>query len=361
MDVIVNATNIGHQLSGISVYSLNLLREFVNIETDIHFLVFLNRNGVEHLKDVRFAENFKIQWVTSWISPDYQFQGHFLRLLHSNLMGLRTKKSLVFNTSPLEAIFFQSNQVITVHDVIPLLFGQDHRKQYYYYKYFLKYVLKRAKAVITGSNHTKRLIEGLYELPGDKIHVIYDGIQDIYLRQGETCSPHRENFILYAGRLTATKNVQGLLRAFELVKERISHSLVIAGNGKGKDSFPSMERVLFKGYVSSRDLVDLYRRASLFVFPSFYEGFGLPPLEAMACGCPVVVSKVASLPEVCGDAAYYVNPYNVESIAEGMYRVATDQGLREGMIEKGFQRVKQFSWEKSAKEHLKVFEKILSS
>lgn len=99
----------------------------------------------------------------------------------------------------------------------------------------------------------------------------------------------------------------------------------------------------------------------MFVFPSLYEGFGLPPLEAMACGCPVVVSNVASLPEVCGDAAYYVDSYNVESIAEGIHKVLTDETLRKRLIEKGLERVKLFSWEKSAKEHIKIFEEILNS
>jgi glycosyltransferase involved in cell wall biosynthesis len=117
----------------------------------------------------------------------------------------------------------------------------------------------------------------------------------------------------------------------------------------------------FVGYPDDNQLVELYRNAALLSFPSFYEGFGLPPLEAMACGCPVVVSNVASLPEVCGDAAYYVDPYNVESIAEGMYKVLTDEALRQGLIEKGFARARFFSWEKSAKKHIEVFQGVLNS
>ncbi len=105
-------------------------------------------------------------------------------------------------------------------------------------------------------------------------------------------------------------------------------------------------------------MVNLYRNASLFVFPSFYEGFGLPPLEAVACGCPLVVSNVGSLPEVCGDAAYYVNPYDVENITEGMYKVLTNNALGQRLIQKGFERVEMFNWERSAKEHKKVFEEF---
>jgi glycosyltransferase involved in cell wall biosynthesis len=117
----------------------------------------------------------------------------------------------------------------------------------------------------------------------------------------------------------------------------------------------------YMGYIQTKNLAYIYNLANLFIFPSLYEGFGLPPLEAMASGCPVVVSNVASLPEVCGDAAYYVNPYDVESIADGIYKVVNDKELRENLVQKGLERAKLFSWEKSAREHLKVFEEVLNS
>ena len=119
--------------------------------------------------------------------------------------------------------------------------------------------------------------------------------------------------------------------------------------------------VLYLGYLPDKELGELYNLATLFVYPSMYEGFGLPPLEAMACCCPVVASNVASLPEVCGDAALYVDPHDVNSIAEGIHKVLTDDDLRQSLIEKGLERAKLFSWEKSAKEHIKVFEEVLGS
>jgi len=365
-NVIINATNIGRRLDGISVYTLNLLRELSKLETDVKFLVFLNRNSKYYLNDIRFPENFSIKWTANIISPDYGAKSHILRLIYSNFLSLKNKKSLIFNTSQLEAMFFRSAQVLTVHDVIPILFKEDHKKQHYYYKYMLKHALNKAKAIITDSYYTKRLIELFFGLPADKVHVIHIGIQNIYLKGTEAFNNRRENFILYAGRIGPTKNTRGLLEAFELIKKKIEHSVVIAGSGK--EPYVSRllkcvndHRVIFKGYVANNELLNLYRKASLFVFPSFHEGFGLPPLEAMACGCPVVVSNAASLPEVCGDAAYYVDPNDAESIAEGMHKVLTDEALRRNLIEKGLQRAKLFSWEKSAGEHLKVFEEILNS
>jgi glycosyltransferase involved in cell wall biosynthesis len=128
-----------------------------------------------------------------------------------------------------------------------------------------------------------------------------------------------------------------------------------------KEKLPFSDRIIFTGYINDiNELTNIYQKALIFVFPSVYESFGFPPLEAMACGCPVVVSNVASLPEVCGDAAYYVDPYSVESIAEGIYNVLTDESLRQSLIKKGLERAKLFSWEKAAKEHLKVFEEVLN-
>ena len=135
---------------------------------------------------------------------------------------------------------------------------------------------------------------------------------------------------------------------------------VFGGEGL-KELIQSSDGIVHHRIVDDQMLLRLYRNARIMVYPSLYEGFGLPPLEAMGCGCPVVVSNATSLPEVCGDAAYYIDPYTVESIAEGMCKVLTDDSLRQSLIRKGLGRAKMFTWEKSAKEHLKVFEEVMAS
>ncbi|MEK7845866.1 MAG: glycosyltransferase family 1 protein, partial [Nitrospinota bacterium] len=158
------------------------------------------------------------------------------------------------------------------------------------------------------------------------------------------------------------KNLGAVISAFERAVKiwGFKYCLVIAGIKKGL--FNGMNnKIIYVDIDNDGDLIRLYQSADLLLSPSLYEGFGLPALEAMACGCPVVASNVASLPEVCGDAAYYVAPDNIESIAEGIYKVLTDNELRQGLVKKGFERAKLFNWEKSAKEHLKVFEDVLNS
>lgn len=163
------------------------------------------------------------------------------------------------------------------------------------------------------------------------------------------------------------KNLNGLLQALGLLKEKIPHRLVVTGycrRGRlGSDRaflraqrFLGPGRVEFRGHVSGEELDDLLRRASLLAFPSFYEGFGLPPLEGMAHGCPVLVSNTSSLPEVCGDAARYVDPTDARSIADGIYQLLTDTNLRREMVTRGRARARQFQWRDSALQHLNVFD-----
>jgi glycosyltransferase involved in cell wall biosynthesis len=166
-------------------------------------------------------------------------------------------------------------------------------------------------------------------------------------------------YILFAGRLAPYRNLDRLVQAFEKIQDRVEHDLVLAGEIQPGYLPPgSHGRVFVPGYVSEEELRALYRGASVFVFPSLDEGFGLTPLEAMAYGCPVVASREASLPEVCQAAAVFVDPRSVESIAEGMLTVLLDKDLRVRMIEAGLRRAAELTWENSAKQHLRLFEEV---
>jgi glycosyltransferase involved in cell wall biosynthesis len=228
---------------------------------------------------------------------------------------------------------------------------------------------------VTISENTKQNIMSFYGIDSERICVIFPGFESDRYHLGIKTEGLKKKYalteyLLYAGNLLPHKNLQRLLRAFSLIAMQFPYKLVIAGF-RDPRYYPALvaeaqvlrvsEKVLFLNYVPADELPAFYAGAEAFVFPSLYEGFGLPPLEAMACGCPVVTSNVSSLPEVCGDAAYYVNPYDIENIAEGIHKVLTDKFLRRSLIEKGLERAKLFSWEKSAKEHLKVFEEISSS
>jgi glycosyltransferase involved in cell wall biosynthesis len=180
--------------------------------------------------------------------------------------------------------------------------------------------------------------------------------------------------ILYNGSKKPHKNVLSLIEAyFKLRNERkLSCQLVIVGkrdNSSRETNYRAIERkitgtesgddVIFTGQTSDQELAELYGTANVFVFPSLYEGFGLPPLEAMACGCPVVASRTSSLPEVCGDAARYIDPNDIESICDGISDVLSDQELAHDLSEKGLRQAKQFSWERCAHETLAVYNEVI--
>ena len=364
--VVINATNLGKYLDGLGVYTLNILRELAKMESTLRFVIYVNRSCREHVADIVFPRHCELRWVTGAVSPDYGFRGHLLRLLCSNLLSLRHPRSLMFVTTQLEAIFFRRRQIIMIHDIIPLLFKQSHKKQYYYYKYLLKGVLHRALRVLTPSEHTKELLMETFALPSEKIQVIHNGVRHSLRDAARGDGEVKGEFILFTGRLVGMKNFVGLLRAFSLIKDSVPHNLVITGHGSKRmkrqlqklrlaDCHIEEDRVVYRGHVSAQELEQLYARASLLVFPSFYEGFGFPPLEGMAHSVPVVVSNVSCLPEVCADAALYVDPYDIGSIANGMYRMLTDATLRQTMIVKGIERARHFRWEDSAKKHMQVF------
>lgn len=368
--LIINATNIGRRLSGIGIYTLSLLQELARQDSDRCYTVYVNRNARAHLQEIHFPVNFRLVWVSRRLSPDYGFIGHFLRLLFANLLALIHWRHWIFNTSQLEACFFRARQIITIHDVIPLLFREYHRKQYPYFKSLLKFALRRARRIITPSSHSQLLLQEIYGLPADRIRVIPNGVQEIYHHAYRPSYRRRGGYILYCGRICPMKNVTALIRAFGLIRDRIPHKLIIAGEGQEslheavRQGLLSAEdladgRIELRGHVSNREMRNLMQHASLFVFPSLYEGFGLPPLEAMACGCPVIVSHAASLPEVCGEAVFYADPHNPLEMALEIYQVLNDPALQERLSRAGRQQSYRFSWRKSAAAHLAAFRQTI--
>ncbi len=271
--------------------------------------------------------------------------------------------------------------VLTIHDLIPLLYPEMvKRKHQYHFRIVIGRLLHLADAIIVDSECTRQSILERFAIPQQKLSVISIGVNtELFLpmedpeRLGKVRARYglaTDPYVLFVGNIEPRKNLLRLIRAYARLRERSNVPeklrLVIAGP-KGclcEDVFALpvhlrlTEHVLFLGRVAAEDLPALYAGALAFVFPSLYEGFGLPPLEAMACGTPVVAAKVSALPEVVGDAALLVDPYNVEELAEAMYRVLTDTALHEQMRWKGLERAQLFSWEETARKTLKVYEEV---
>ncbi|HXS15180.1 MAG TPA: glycosyltransferase family 1 protein [Candidatus Saccharimonadales bacterium] len=279
--------------------------------------------------------------------------------------------------------FKKQKTVVTVHDltpfVLPELFPVGIKGKIKWY--FQKRALRKADAILTDSEASKNDIARIIGYPTDKIQVAYlaageEFIQITTNRQQITTVKKKYHlpdiFALYVGDVTANKNlprlVKGALRA-NVTLVMVGKSLVdenVPNNPWTKDLMAVQElaknnsQIVRLGFVPDEDLVAIYNGATVFVMPSLYEGFGLPILEAMACGCPVITSSKGSLREVAGDAAYTVNQDSIESIAEGLQKVIGDRQLQKKLSEKGLAQAKKFSWEKTAKETTSVYQKVVS-
>lgn len=262
------------------------------------------------------------------------------------------------------------NIVTSVHDFSFILYKDFHPKErieYFENNFFQN--IYNSDIIITGSEFTKQEILERLDFEEDKIKVIYHGVDhDLFkvYEDREVSYELPKKFIFSVGSIEPRKNLIGLLKAYEILDESLKkeYKLVLAGF-KGWENKEIMdiinnnkENIHYLGYVSDIELVKTYNLASLFVYPSFYEGFGLPPLESMACGTPVITSNLSSIPEVCGDAVLYADPHNIEDIAKKIKVLINDENLQQELIRKGLSRVKRFTWEKSAQEHIEIIEEL---
>lgn len=277
--------------------------------------------------------------------------------------------------------------VVTVHDLLDHMYRAHASSDLKRSMHFLltKRVLHQAARIFAVSHFSKKDTENYFKVPADKIEVIYNALDDRF-RQGHATEEERQliaqryqvnyPFLLYAGRISPHKNVVRIIEAFSLLKNQLVEEgrfedlrLIIIGDEVSRH--PDLRRavirshmqndVRFLGFVDIDILRIFYDRAKIFVFPSLYEGFGLPPLEAMAHGTPVVTSNTSSIPEVVGNAAVMVNPENVFDIQRALHRVLVDQNLREKLKARGAEQAQKFSWEDSVGRMLKVYHEVAQS
>ena len=268
--------------------------------------------------------------------------------------------------------FDQGPTLVTIYDLSFVRHPEWHPADRV--KYFERYCLKKlpqADAILTISEFSKREIMGLLNLPPDKITVTLLGVDRIFTPGRQRVPGLPERYILSLGNLEPRKNLPVLVHAYASLPGDLQerYPLVIAGakawhHHELNSTLSSLERkgkIILTGYIPQGVLPNLYKNASLFVYPSLYEGFGLPVLEAMASGVPVITSNTTSLPEVVGDAGLLVDPQNVDALREGISRLLVDDTLRRDISGKGLERARLFSWEKCSRETLAVYERVIGA
>ncbi|PIU55851.1 MAG: hypothetical protein COS88_03665 [Chloroflexi bacterium CG07_land_8_20_14_0_80_51_10] len=272
------------------------------------------------------------------------------------------------------ALFLNRPFIITVHDLARCCF--PFGRQSVSEKVLLnldKMYIKRANHIIAVSESTKSDLVNYLKIPENKISVIYNGVEHNVFKPYRVMPYHvrlhHKPYILYVGSERRRKNLDQLFQAFAALKREFPDLMLVKVGSPGRcKEFRSQtlkalsrlgitEDVIFVGHISEKDLAYYYSSAALLCYPSLYEGFGLPPLEAMACGCPVVTSNTSSLPEVVGEAGIMVNPYDTRSLVQAIRQVLTDRELRDKMVRKGLEQSKKFTWEKTAELTLQVYNK----
>jgi glycosyltransferase involved in cell wall biosynthesis len=298
----------------------------------------------------------------------------FLRSLGADLVHIPLARVPLFMIRP---------YVVTIHDMANLLFQDPSSKlRIELRRYRFRRGLGRAARVIAVSEATKRDVEAASGIPGDRIRRVYNAPDPVFYNGGSSVAAEERTrimeryqinypYLLYAGNIRRHKNVPRLVEAFAVARDHLAahpdyHDLRLVIIGDTISQYPAVRHAVLKsrvehmvrflGFVPFETLRCFFESAAAFVFPSRYEGFGLPPLEAMACGTPVVTSNVSSLPEVVGDAAVLVNPENVFDIARGIQEVLTDQRLRAGLIRRGHEQASRFSWSRTAKQVVEIYQ-----
>lgn len=272
----------------------------------------------------------------------------------------------------------KGKKIVTVHDMAYKRFPETVRfKTRKMLDISLKKSINRADLIITVSEFSKQEILSFFPQCARKIEVVYNGVDlnvfrpmsdQVMIEKVKRKYNIEGDFLLYLGTIEPRKNIERLLEAYSLIKKKLRYypKLVLAGGKGWLDSgiFRTLEKlklkdnVVLSGYVGDEDVPVLMNAARAFLFPSIYEGFGMPPLEAMACGVPVLTASVASLPEVVGDAAVLVDPFSVDSISSGMKKIISDEKLRTQLSQKGKERAKLFSWEIVTEKLYKIYEDL---
>lgn len=359
---------------GIGEYSFELLRQFEEFKiSNVKFQIYLKEKPREDFP--KENENWKYRIV----KPHKLWTQIALPL---DLYFHKPRPDVFFTPSHYAPRFSPVPTAISIMDLSYVRFPELFKKSdLYQLVNWTKYSVKKASVVFTISRASKNDIIEVYKLPENKVVVTYPGVKQSTRsassgqainnlpagKAGQQLTIMHGDYILFVGTLQPRKNITRLVEAFSKIKPNHPDlKLVIAGKKgwqygeilESPKKFGVSESVEFLGFVKDEEMSELYKNALCFVLPSLYEGFGLPVLEAMKYGCPVVISNVSSLPEAGGDAALYVDPQSPDDIAEKLEKVISNKELREEMKKKGREQVKKFSWEKTARETLKALEEI---
>ena len=365
--------------SGIDTYSRELITALVNSSPEVSIKLITSENQLNLLSN-RFSNYSNVEVLPMF--PHKVFFGKpgrsLLKRKKSKILNVNSKDfDLIHQTNPFNTLGNITNLVTTVHDLIPI-YDTHYVKPYLTKRYHekLKLILKNSKAIIVPTEFVKRELIEYNSLAASKTYVVHEAASNEFKPTPPDIEFFKkfglvkgEKFFLYAGRIDARKNIGGLIQSYidlpSFTQKEFKLVLIASGDHRYLDNFPKIKeyglenRIIHINGVQQDDLIKFFSSSYCFVMPSFAEGFGLPVLEAFQCGSPVISSNVTSIPEISGDAAILIDPFDRNQLTNAMNNIAEDNSLRISLIEKGFKQVSQFSWAKAAIETLAIYKKVL--
>ena len=356
--VAVNASIVGSRSSGLGQHARGLVRALDRQ----HAPLVVHTAIPEALAPLRAG----LRRAPSLLRPDRGLGAHLARLAWTQLtlgrLAARDGADVLLNTIPEGPLAGSVRQVTVVHDVIPLDFVRDYPRQQWYFRRLVPAVLRRARLVIAVSEATRRRVIEAYALPAERVRTVHNGFDaERFGPDGPSQPDGGVPYLLFVGNLFPHKNLPRLIEACAIVAARFPVRLVVVGGGRAPvvAALRALAercgaRVDLRAFVPPADLPALMRGARALVLPSLAEGFGLPAVEAMACGTPIVVADVPALREIAGDAALLVDPLDVGALAEAITRVFSNDRLAKDLGARGLERAAHFSWDRCAAEVLSV-------
>jgi glycosyltransferase involved in cell wall biosynthesis len=363
MHVLVDARLYSSEFTGIGRYTYELLEEFFKQKPDWKFTIFLGE------------KEFKV-----FIPPSKNIKKI---LANEKIYSVREQTTFLFKLNKVSAditwfphftvpYFYNRPYITTVHDLTLSFFPGKKMNSFIHrtvYFLVLRNALKNSKHILTVSNHTKKDLVKHENIQKEKISVVYNAVNNTFFNKSEDFYKKYQsykNFFLYTGQHRSHKNLLGMVKGFHLFLKTTKETFYLIITGKKSDLYTEVSEycknnnlnmnIIFLGLVGEKELIFLYQNARAYIFPSFYEGAGIPPLESMASKTPVIASFSSSIPEICGDAVLYFDPYKPKTLASNLEKIIEDKDLQKDLINKGLKQVRKYSWHESAKKILDKFE-----
>lgn len=369
MKILINARLLTERKGGPYRYLVNILNELAIIDKKNEYILFLNERLTE---DFNFLNNSNFRQII------YPFKNKLIfDYICLPVFSYLNRIDIYFFPKNTFSPMIRGKKIAVYHDIV-YFEKMDFREFKYFdnlhHKVMIPIDAKFTSADLAVSNFTADRMEKLLKIKKNKITVIHEGVEESFKQITDSTRIQnvidkyniQQPFLFFAGSLSPRKNIITILKAFDKIKDLIPHRIYFTAGDSWNDShvFEFIksnkldDRIIRLGFLPEEDLVTMYNLSDCYLYPSLYEGFGLPILEAQSCGCPVITSNVSSCPEIAGEGAVVIDPYNTDELSKAILKIVNDVNFKKDLIKKGFDNVKRFSWKRAAREHLDLFNKV---